>query len=201
MKPFEIGSRHELYFDNDVHTGIIIYNNGNIAIAGLDHIITRKDSFDYWWEDTPFAMTKEEITAFVTDFDQAGPYCSFLVVDMENGTLIELREWFRRNDALFVLGERYHSAEEWDKEIGNSITVYRQDGIAIIKIFDGEGSVYDALKQHGHSEEEIRSAFPGFKDNYPVESKESFYVCVRECDDRWIDLHGNPIDEDIYGCI
>lgn len=201
MKAFEIGSRHQLYFDNDVHTGIIIYNNGKIAIAGLDHIITREDSFDYSWEHSPFAMTKEEITAFVADFDNGGPYCSFLVVDMDNGCLIELREWFRRNNALFVLGEKYHSTEEWDKEIGNSITVYRMNGIAIIKIFDGEGCVYNTFKQHGHSEEEVRSVFPGFKDYYPVECKESFYLCVRECNDRWIDLHGNPIDEDIYGCL
>ena len=203
MEPFEIGSRHSHFegIEDDFSNMTVIFNDGETAICGFTYEITRKDSHDYRWEHDPFAMTKDEIGAFVPDFAYEGEFCSFVIVNLKNGCLVERREWFRKNDALFIIGQQYHSHEEWDEYIGNTITVYRFDGIAIIKIFDGEGCVYEAFKSYGYNEEEVRAVFPDFKDNYPVNCNEFFYACIRECDDIWVDLHGNSIDDHIYHLI
>ena len=198
METYKIGSRHQIHTGNSCHTATVIYNNSSIAIAGFNYSITRKDSFDNHWEHSPFAMRKEEIEPFVPNFTEDDTYNAFAVIDLGNWRLIEIRDWLRRNDALFILGERYHSSEEWDDCFENSMTVYRNNGVAIIKMFDGEGHVYDAYKKNGYSSEEILSAFQEFEDNYPADNKEHFYLCVRECNDDWIDLQGNTINDNIY---
>ena len=197
MKLYDIGTCHDINCTDGVKTITVIYNDGEVAICGFTYNITRRDSYDYDWEHYPFAMTKEEIKAFVPAFEYTGPYNSFVVIDLATGWQISVREWFRRCDALFIPGQKYYSQEEFDEYIGNKITVDRIDGTAIIKIFDGDGCVYDSFKKFGCNEEEVRSAFPEFKDRYPADCNEFFYVCVRECDDEWIDLHGNPIDADL----
>ena len=146
-------------------------------------------------------MTAQEIMTGLSTFKEDAKYNSYIAINLESGCLMERREWLRRNDALFVPGKEYHTDEEWDSCIGNTITVYRHNGTAIIKVFDGEGCVWEALRRVGYNMEEVRTAFPQFTDDYPTECKEHFYICIRESDDAYTDLEGNPVNDIVYALI
>ena len=194
MHLFAIGSKHSVFIGNDCHTATVIYSNESIAIGGLTHTIESEcEPYDYH-----FAMTKEQVEQFVPEIEKAEGYNSFVAIDLVSGRLLEQREWLRHNDALFVIGNRYHSPEEWEAEIGECITVYRKNGVAVVKIYNGDGCVYESFKKCGYNADEVRTAFTNFDDNYPVDCNGYFYLCVRESDDCWIDLHGNPLDDRIY---
>ena len=70
-----------------------------------------------------------------------------------------------------------------------------------LKVFDGEGCVWEALRRVGYNMEEVRTAFPQFTDDYPTECKEHFYICIRESDDAYTDLEGNPVNDIVYALI
>ena len=201
MGIFDIGSRHNLQFCDESVAATIIYNNGTIAVAGFERGMELGYSSEEEHCCNHFAITKEEITAFITDFGNTGTYNGFIVIDTANGNLVEPREWLRRNNALFIPGKRYVFAEEWGDCVGEAFTVYSHNGTAIVKIYDGEGCVYEAFKKYGYSAEDICSVFPQFKDEFPMEREEYFYMCVRECDDVYVDLQGETIDDKIYSLI
>ena len=194
MGMFDIGSRPNLHFGDEELTATIIYNDGEIAIAGTAYSAGLSDIYDDIEYKNDFLMAKEEITAFIPDIKDNGKYNSYVVIDLESGNLIKSREWLRHNDALFVPGKEYSCHIPWDNCIENAITIYRHNGTAVIKVFDGEGDVWDALKMRGYSEEEVRATFPQFADIYPVNCEEFFYICIRESDDAYINLEGNSID-------
>ena len=199
MGMFDIGSRPCLHFGDESRPATIIYNDGRVAIAGTSYNVERSNSYE--WEHEDFTMTAGEIRAYLPTFKENTEYDSFIVIDLESGCVIRHREWLRRNDALFVLGKEYHTNEEWDGYIGNTLTVYRHNGTAIIKVFDGDGYVWDALKRVGYNKEEVHDAFPQFTDNYPTECKEHFYICIRESDDAYTDLEGNTVNDLVYESI
>ena len=195
---FDNGSSCCFNTDDCCHTATIIYTNGELAISGTAFEVKRENSYDNNWEHNPFALTAEEVKAFVPDIEDEGLHRSYIVIDLTDGHLVGIREWLRRNNALFIPGKEYHAPEEWSCYMGEAITVYRHNGTAIIKVYDGEGCVWDALKRVGYSMEELRAAFPQFTDNYPTECKEFFYICIRESDDAYTDLEGKVIDKEIY---
>lgn len=201
MGMFDIGSRNSFYTDDCCHTATIIFNNGTIAIGGMPYEVKRENSHDNEWEYPPFALRAEDIKAFIQDFEGHEEYESYIAIDMESGHLIEAREWQRRNNALFIPGKEYHALEEWSCYMGKCITVYRHNGTAIIRITDGEGCVHEAFRRFGYSAEEIRSVFPHFEDEFDTGCSDFFYICVRECDDVYVDLQGEIIDDKIYGLI
>lgn len=201
MGMFDIGSRNSFYADDCCHTATTIFNNGTIAIGGMPYEVKRENSHDNEWEYPPFALRAEDIKAFIQDFEGYEEYESYIAIDMENGCLIEAREWLRRNNALFIPGKEYHAPEEWSCYMGKCITVYRHNGTAIIKVSNGEGCVHEAFRRFGYSAEEIRSVFPHFEDEFDTGCSDFFYICVRECDDVYVDLQGETIDDKIYGLI
>ena len=198
---FEIGSSHSFSTDDCCYTATIIYNNGELAIGGTAYEVERESSYDNNWEHTPFALTAEEVKAFVPDMEDEGLHRSYIVVDLTDGHLVGIREWLRRNNALFVPGKEYHAPEEWSCYMGKCITAYRHNGTAIIKVSNGEGCVHEAFRRFGYSAEEIRSVFPHFEDEFDTGCSDFFYICVRECDDVYVDLQGETIDDKIYGLI
>ena len=198
---FEIGSSHSFSTDDCCYTATIIYNNGELAIGGTALKVERESSYDNNWEHTPFALTIDEVKALVPDMEEKERHRSYIVIDLTDGQLVGIREWLRRNNALFIPGKEYHAPEEWSCYMGEAITVYRHNGTAIIKVYDGEGCVWNALKQVGHSKEEVCAAFPQFTDNYPTECKECFYICIRESDDAYTDLEGNTVNDLVYESI
>ena len=198
---FEIGSSHSFSTDDCCYTATIIYNNGELAIGDTAYEVERESSYDNNWEYTPFALTAEEVKAFVPDMEDEGLHRSYIVVDLTDGHLVGIREWLRRNNCLFIPGKEYHAPDEWSCCMGETMTVYRHNGTAIIKVYNGEGCVWDALKRVGHSMEELRVAFPQFEDEFDTGCSDFFYICVRECDDVYVDLQGETIDDKIYGLI
>ena len=196
---FEIGSSHSFSTDDCCYTATIIYNNGELAIGGTAYEVERESSYDNNWEHTPFALTAEEVKAFVPDMEDEGLHRSYIVVDLTDGHLVGIREWLRRNNALFIPGKEYHAPEEWSCCM--TMTVYRHNGTAIIKVYNGEGCVHEAFRRFGYSAEEIRSVFPHFEDEFDTGCSDFFYICVRECDDVYVDLQGETIDDKIYGLI
>ena len=201
MGMFDIGSRNSFYADDCCHEATIIFNNGTIAIGGMPYEVKRENSHDNEWEYPPFALKAEDIKAFIQDFEGYEGYESYIAIDMESGHLIEAREWLRRNNTLFIPGKEYHAPEEWSCYMGQCITAYRHNGTAIIKVSNGEGCVHEAFKKFGYSAEEIRSVFPHFEDEFDTGCSVFFYICVRECDDVYVDLQGETIDDKIYGLI
>lgn len=201
MGMFDTGSRHCFGIDDCCYTATIIYNNGKLAIGGTAYEVERESSYDNNWEHTPFALTAEEVKAFVPNMEDEDLHRSYIVVDLTDGHLVGIREWLRRNNALFIPGKEYHAPDEWNCCMGETMTVYRHNGTAIIKVYNGEGCVWDALKRVGHSMEEVCAAFPQFTDNYPTECKEFFYICIRESDDAYTDLEGNPVNDIVHALI
>ena len=201
MGMFETGSRHSFYADDCCRVATIIFNNGTIAIGGMPYEVEHENSHDNDWEYPPFALRAEDIKAFIQDFEGHEGYESYIAIDMESGHLIEAREWLRRNNALFIPGKEYHAPEEWGCYMGKCITAYRHNGTAIIQVSNGEGCVHEAFRRFGYSAEEIRSVFPHFEDEFDTGCSDFFYICVRECDDVYVDLQGETIDDKIYGLI
>ena len=70
-----------------------------------------------------------------------------------------------------------------------------------VKVFDGDGCVWGVLRRVGYNMEEVRTVFPQFTDNYATECKEHFYICIRESDDAYTDLEGNPVNDLVYESI
>ena len=99
MEMFDIGSRPNLHFGNEESQATIIYNDGEIAIAGTAYSAGLSDIYDDVEYKNDFLMTREEITAFIPDIKDNGKYNSYVVIDLESGNLIEAQEWVANGEA------------------------------------------------------------------------------------------------------
>ena len=93
MGLFEIGSLHNLHFGDEDLTATIIYNDGEIAVAGTAYSAELSDTYYDIEYRNEFLMTREEITAFVPDIEVDGKYNSYVAIDPKSGCLIEAHEW------------------------------------------------------------------------------------------------------------
>lgn len=93
MGMFEIGSLHNLHFGDENLPATIIYNDGEIAVAGTAYSAELSDSYDDTEYRNEFLMTREEITAFIPDIEVDGKYNSYVAIDPKSGYLIEAHEW------------------------------------------------------------------------------------------------------------
>lgn len=93
MGMFEIGSLHNLHFGDEDLPATIIYNDGEIAVAGTAYCAELSDSYDDTEYRNEFLMTSEEITAFVPGIEVDGKYNSYVAIDPKSGYLIEAHEW------------------------------------------------------------------------------------------------------------
>lgn len=93
MGLFEIGSLHNLHFGDENLPATIIYNDGEIAVAGTAYSAELSDIYYDIEYRNEFLMTSEEITAFVPDIEVDGKYNSYVAIDPKSGCLIEAHEW------------------------------------------------------------------------------------------------------------
>ena len=93
MGLFDIGSRHNLHFGDENLPATIIYNDGEIAIAGTAYSAEQSDIYDDIEYKIEFLMTREEITAFTPGIKDYNKYNSYVAIDLKSGNLIEAHEW------------------------------------------------------------------------------------------------------------
>ena len=90
---FDIGSLHNLHFGDENLPATIIYNDGEIAVAGTAYSAELSDSYDDTEYKNEFLMTREETTAFVPGIEVDGKYNSYVAIDPRSGNLIQAHEW------------------------------------------------------------------------------------------------------------
>ena len=90
---FDIGNRHNLHFGDENLPATIIYNDGEIAIAGTAYSAEQSDIYDDIEYKNEFLMTREEITAFVPGIEVDGKDNSYVAIDPRSGNLIQAHEW------------------------------------------------------------------------------------------------------------
>ena len=100
MGMFDIGSRPNLHFCSEESAATIIYNDGEIAIAGTAYSPELSDIYDDIHYKNTFLMTKEEITAFIPDIKDDNKYNSFVAIDLGSGKLIETQEWVTEGEVM-----------------------------------------------------------------------------------------------------
>ena len=99
MGMFDIGRRHNLHFGDENLPATIIYNDGEIAIAGTAYSAEQSDIYDDIEYKNEFLMTREEITAFIPGIEVDGKYNSYVAIDLKSGNLIEAHEWVVESEA------------------------------------------------------------------------------------------------------
>lgn len=104
---FDIGNQPNLHFGNEESAATIIYNNGEIAIAGTAYSPELSDNYDGVHYKNTFLMTREEIQIFAPEIEDGDRYNSYIAIELKSGKLIEAHEWvaegevreLERNDA------------------------------------------------------------------------------------------------------
>jgi hypothetical protein len=172
---------------------VVLCNNGKVAVLGIT------TSLDITYDE--FLMPADDIKSGIREFDlnvTLQSYNAFAVIDQSCGCLLARREWLRKNDALFVIGKEYEFPEEYAEfctYLGAITTIYKKRDIAILRIEGGEGFVLDAFKACGYNKMQIISQIPDFTDDTAQTSNDTFYFCIRICDEEPIDLKENSIRE------
>lgn len=190
---YKTGSKHNIFAGEDMAEAVVLHNNGKVAVLGI------ATNVDVTYDE--FLMPANDIKRSIRDFDlnvKLQPYNAFAVIDLSCGCLLTRREWLRKNDALFVIGKEYEFPEEYAEfrtYLGAITTVYKNRDIAILRINGGEGFVLDAFKACGYNKMQIVSQIPDFTDDTAQTSNDTFYFCIRICDEEPIDLKENSIRE------
>ena len=190
---YKTGSKHYIFAGEDMVEAVVLHNNGEVAVLGI------ATSMDITYDE--FLMPADDIRNGIIDFELSitqQPYNAFAVIDLSCSCSLRKREWLRKNDALFVIGETYEFPEEYAEfctYLGPITTIYKNRDIAILKIDGGEDFVFDAFKVCGYNRMEIVSQIPDFTDGTTQTSNDTFYFCIRICDDEPIDLKENSIRE------
>jgi hypothetical protein len=189
----ETSSKHNIFVGEEMLEAVVLYNNGKVAVLGIT------TSLDITYDE--FLMPADDIKSGIREFDlnvTLQSYNAFAVIDLSCGCLLARREWLRKNDALFVIGKEYEFPEEYAEfrtYLGSITTIYKKHDIAILRIEGGEGFVLDAFKACGYNKMQIISQIPDFTDDTAQTSNDTFYFCIRICDEEPIDLKENSIRE------
>jgi hypothetical protein len=189
----ETSSKHNIFVGEEMLEAVVLYNNGKVAVLGI------ATSLDITYDE--FLMPADDIKSGIREFDlnvTLQSYNAFAVIDKSCGCLLARREWLRKNDALFVIGKEYEFPEEYAEfrtYLGAITTIYKKHDIAILRIEGGEGFVLDAFKACGYNKMQIISQIPDFTDDTAQTSNDTFYFCIRICDEEPIDLKENSIRE------